>query len=253
MSNNVTNRMKSTWDTLGRRNAMHFISTERDDWDVESFLNSGRETIRDLFVMMGAWPKEQQSVALDLGCGIGRLSFVLAELFDRVIGIDVSEIMISKANELKEQLGHSNVEFYCNNGRDVGFIPTDSCDFGFSYIVLQHIPDKNIVLGYIMELARVVKPGGHVLFQVPVYKTKLLVYPWRFCQALFRGFLWKVEAWGLVPPEKGAAFRGTRLPMKELENTIRQNNLELLTIKRTPSSYRLCDDAIIHCRKNQVI
>jgi SAM-dependent methyltransferase len=122
--------------------------------------------------------------------------------------------MIKEANLLKAQLGHTNVEFYCNNGHDIRFVPTKSCDLGFSYVVFQHIPDKNIVLGYIRELARVVRPGGHVLFQVPVYQTKPVVKLWRYAQTLFRHLLWKVEALGLVPPEKGIAFRGTRLLMK---------------------------------------
>jgi SAM-dependent methyltransferase len=228
---------------------MHFIATGRDDWDVESFLESGREDVRSLLSVVDAWPQVERGVVLDLGCGIGRLSFACAELFDKVIGIDVSEEMVNKANELKKQFGFGNVEFFCNNGRDINFISTNSCDLGFSYVVFQHIPDRNIVLNYITELARVVKPRGHILFQVPVYQSKLSVYPWRFVQALCRGFLWRAEALGLILPEKGVAFRGTRLPMKELENTLHQSNLELLIVKRMQCGYRLCDHAIVFCRK----
>jgi hypothetical protein len=37
MSHQVASRMKRTWNTLARENAMHFIATERHDWNVESF------------------------------------------------------------------------------------------------------------------------------------------------------------------------------------------------------------------------
>src|SRR5258708_7750647 len=118
MGSHVSDRMKSTWNALARQNAMHFIATEREDWDTESFLKSGRETVHHLLGMMGASTEKRPGVALDLGCGVGRLSFALADLFDTVIAVDVSEEMIERANLLKEELGCQNVEFYSNNGHD---------------------------------------------------------------------------------------------------------------------------------------
>jgi SAM-dependent methyltransferase len=250
LSDCTTNRMKRTWDTLAQRNAMHFIATERDDWDIDSFLESGKKTLRDLWDSVGAQLQETGGTVLDLGCGIGRLSFAFAEIFDHVIAVDVSEEMIKQAKALRQQYAYTNVEFRLNNGRNLDFIPSNSCDLGFSYIVLQHIPDKEIILGYIRELARVVKPNGRVLFQVPVYKTTPLVYPWCLVQASFRLALWRAEKLGCVPPEKTVAFRGTRLSTNRLENALRESNLKLLTNSRSPSTYRLCDDAIIYCQKN---
>jgi hypothetical protein len=49
--------MKRTWNTLARKNAMHFIATERDDWNVESFLSSGREVVQNMLDELGAYPK----------------------------------------------------------------------------------------------------------------------------------------------------------------------------------------------------
>src|SRR6185295_6494060 len=135
MDSHVSDRMKSTWNTLARQNAMHFIATERDHWDTESFLNSGRETVYRLLGMMGVSLEKRPGVALDLGCGIGRLSFVLADLFDAAIGVDVSEEMIKKAKLLKEELGCQNIEFHSNDGRDIKFIRDGSCDLVLSYIV----------------------------------------------------------------------------------------------------------------------
>src|SRR5215208_3032048 len=154
MGSNDSNRMKSTWNALARRNAMHFIATEREDWDTESFLKSGRETVHHLFGMTGVSTEKQSGVVLDLGCGVGRLSFALADIFDKVIAIDVSEEMIKRANLLKEELNYLNIDFYSSNGRDIDFIADSSCEFVLSYIVLQHIPNKKIVLRYIKEMAR---------------------------------------------------------------------------------------------------
>src|SRR5262249_11954603 len=131
----LTARMKDTWDMLARRNAMHYIATEREEWDRDAFLRSGRETIRTLLHGVNQRPR---GGALDVGCGIGRLSLALADEFARVHGIDVSQEMIGLANQLKAELGYTNVDFSCNNGLDIAFVPTNSCDLGISYIVLQH-------------------------------------------------------------------------------------------------------------------
>jgi SAM-dependent methyltransferase len=248
MEDRITRRMRKTGDALAQRNAMHFIATERDDWDLASFLESGKKTLRELWELIGQVPVGD-GVALDLGCGIGRLSFALAEIFERVIGVDVSEAMIVRARQLQQQLGCTNVDFFCNNGRDLSFVPTGSCCLGFSFIVFQHIPEPNVVLGYIKELGRVTRQGGYVLFQVPVYRQTLWVMPWRFVQALFRSSLWVAEPLGLVRPERGLAFRGSRLPWGRLDRCLRENALLPLVIHRAPSRYRLCNDLVIYCRR----
>jgi ubiquinone/menaquinone biosynthesis C-methylase UbiE len=243
MSDRQSARMRETWDTLARMNAMHYIATGRKDWDRGEFLQSGRDMVRTLLQTVKHRPA---GVALELGCGIGRLSLALAEEFDHVHGIDVSEEMIRQANQLKRDLGYTNIEFHCNNGSDFAFIPTNSCDFGLCYIVLQHLPDKRIVLGYIRELARVVKPGGHLLFQVPVYRAGFMTSPWRAFQYLFRSGLILLETTGMIAPDKRLAFRGTRVTMDELSETLAPAGLETLSMQRTRSLYRFCDDVIVY-------
>jgi SAM-dependent methyltransferase len=249
MSDRVTAQMKQTWDALAERNAMHFISTARDEWDLDEFLQSGRVLVREILETFHAQPRERAGVAMDLGCGIGRLSFALSDFFERVIGVDVSGEMIRRANELKEQLGYDRVEFHCNNGRDLHFLADGICDLSLSYIVLQHIPDKSVALRNIEELARVTRPGGHVLFQVPVYRASLVVYPWRAVQRVFRILLWRLESWKLTPPERGVAFRGTRLTMSDLSQVVQRSHLELIALQRGPTTYRLCDNVVVYCQK----
>ncbi len=154
--NLITRRMKATWDALASRNAMHFIATEREDWELESFLESGRTALRSIMEDVGVSISPRDGVAVDLGCGIGRISFSLAEFYTHVIGIDVSAVMVTEANLLKEKLGRNNVTFYFNDGHTLDMIGDSTCQFVFSYIVLQHVPDPHVVLNYIREMARVV-------------------------------------------------------------------------------------------------
>jgi SAM-dependent methyltransferase len=229
---------------------MHFIATEREEWDLESFLESGRKTIAELREAVGAEVGFGGEVALDLGCGVGRISFALAEHFDRVIGIDVSEGMIADANRLKNVLGLTSMEFISNDGQDLSMIHSRSCDLVFSYIMFQHIPNRKVILEYIDQMARVVRPLGHVLFQVPVYWNGPWMAVWRFVQASFRFFLWPLETLHLVPPEKGVAFRGSRLQKDELDRALRQGGLTTVGYVRGKSTYRFCDDVVVYCQRD---
>jgi len=91
--------------------------------------------------------------------------------FERVIGVDVSEQMIEKANINRSTLGIKNCEFLVNNGVDLSIIPDQSVDFCFSYLTLQHCPSGRQVLHYIREFSRVLKSDGVALFQFRVAPT----------------------------------------------------------------------------------
>ena len=46
-------------------------------------------------------------------------------------------------------------------------IPSDSIDFAYSSFVLQHLPSRREALDYVREFARIVRPGGTIVFQLP--------------------------------------------------------------------------------------
>jgi len=99
-------------------------------------------------------------VVIDLGSGAGNDCFVArAETGEagKVIGIDFTEAMISKARENAEKLGFNNVEFRLG---DIDQMPVtaNTADVIVSNCVLNLVPDKAKVFS---EIFRVLKPGGH--------------------------------------------------------------------------------------------
>ena len=96
---------------------------------------------------------------LDLGSGAGNDVFIAArEVGDegRVIGVDMTEVMVEKANANREKLGATNVEFRLG---EIEALPVDdaSVDVIISNCVLNLVPDKARAFA---EMYRVLRPGG---------------------------------------------------------------------------------------------
>jgi ubiquinone/menaquinone biosynthesis C-methylase UbiE len=93
--------------------------------------------------------------ALDVGTGAGSLAFALAPLVREVVGLDpVPELL-----ELARQRGLPNTEFVEGDGAALPF-PDASFDLAGTHRTLHHVAHADRVVA---ELARVIRPGGHVL------------------------------------------------------------------------------------------
>lgn len=99
-------------------------------------------------------------VGLDLGCGDGRLTRVLAEQVGglRVIGVDLDPLETALAAEEQEYM-----RLHTCSAENIPE-PDSSLDFVLSISVLEHIPCIEAVLA---EIGRLLKPGGRALLTVP--------------------------------------------------------------------------------------
>ena len=160
-------RLRRTWQTLGQDDPLWAVLSHADKrgrrWDAAEFLATGRVEIEAQLALLAAdGLPAAHALALDFGCGAGRLSRALAAHFGRVIGIDVSASMVAAARELNA--GIDNIEFRENASPRLQGIADASVDFLFSHITLQHIPPP-LAAGYVDEFLRVLAPGGAAVFQ----------------------------------------------------------------------------------------
>jgi SAM-dependent methyltransferase len=101
---------------------------------------------------------------LEIGCGVGRVTRALADVFGEVHAVDVSGEMIRLARQTLAD--KPNVFLYQNNGMDLSVLGDLEFDFAFSFIVFQHIPDLGVIENYVREVHRVLRPGRLFKFQV---------------------------------------------------------------------------------------
>jgi arsenite methyltransferase len=98
---------------------------------------------------------------VDVGCGAGLDSLIAARMVDptgRVIGVDMTPVMVEKARQAAAKAGLDNAEF--RQGYGEGLPVSDGwADVVISNGVLNLMPDKEAALA---EMARVLKPGGRL-------------------------------------------------------------------------------------------
>ena len=115
-----------------------------------------------------------QATVLDVGCGSGWAARLIAQRARQghVVGIDVSDEMVRLARE--ESVKHANVEFQVASAEQ---LPFDAAEFthAFSMESLYYYADIERAL---VEIRRVLKPGGLFVAVVDLYKENQPSHQW---------------------------------------------------------------------------
>jgi SAM-dependent methyltransferase len=164
----LTDKMRQDWDARARTNVRYFVQSARKRWNKKEFYRSGQATVSDSIltdlvnICQGGDPKLMR--VLEIGCGVGRVTRALADIFGEVHAVDVSGEMIRLAR--RALADKPNVFLHQNNGMDLSVLGDLEFDFALSFIVFQHIPDLGVIENYVREVHRVLRPGRLFKFQV---------------------------------------------------------------------------------------
>ena len=165
--------MKQDWNQYAEEDPYYYClrdPSKKGKWTEDEFYNSGVIHVKQLLKKgkeLGL-PKETK-VALDFGCGPGRFAEVLAEDFDKVIGVDVSDKMIDLAQERAEKKDINNIEYVVAD--NLSDIDDDSVDLIMSRLVLEHMPPE-MIKECVKDFTRVLKKGGLASFEIPFEEPK---------------------------------------------------------------------------------
>jgi SAM-dependent methyltransferase len=158
--------MGEFWDERARENSRYFInnSLTYHGTDDAEFWASGPADLDAVLGALGGITIKPDDDIVEIGCGIGRMTRPMAERGRSVRALDVSAEMLAQAE--KENAGIENITWIKGDGDKLTGIDDASADAVFSYVVLQHIPDADVILSYIREMGRALRPGGWAAFQV---------------------------------------------------------------------------------------
>jgi 2-polyprenyl-3-methyl-5-hydroxy-6-metoxy-1,4-benzoquinol methylase len=162
--------LRREWNEIASLDPLWAVSSRPEKkysrWTYEEFFETGATDVSDLMARAAilGYPKGH-ATALDFGCGVGRLTIPLAEHFDHVYGIDISEEMVGIARGLHYHTGRVN--FDVHRSPDLSGFRDGTFDMICSIFVLQHLPSRDAIKSYLKEFIRVLRSGGLLTFQLP--------------------------------------------------------------------------------------
>ncbi len=226
--------MKATWDAAA-------ASTRVDEYVGDPA--TARAELEGLFGRLGADPRG--GLCVEVGCGPGRMTGFVAERFDRVVAVDVSAGMLERA---RRDVGAPNVEFRLVSGEGLETVEDGCADVLVCYLVLQHLPERRLVLRYLREFARVLAPTGSAFVQVPVLHSGLRSRTWR----LARGAAVPIASLFDRGVAGRAAYRGTRLAEPELQAGLANAGLRTAARDESSSSpYRFAREVFLRLERTR--
>ncbi len=235
MKRDLGRLMRAFWEAKAGENATWYISSYRDydDQDEDEFWRWGG-ILTARFLDESGIPFTGRERVLEIGCGIGRMTKALAARFDQVVGLDISEAMVTRARAALADV--PNVRLGVGTGVDLSGLEDDTFDFVFSYIVFQHIPDPGITRHYIHEAARVLKPGGWFHFQVndlPEERPGVVARARALAGRIRRALVPARGPRGLHSP----AWRGSRLRLDDALDACREAGFEVVRTRGQGTQY----------------
>jgi ubiquinone/menaquinone biosynthesis C-methylase UbiE len=163
---------KKLWEKLAKENPKYYIFTDKGkNISEKDFIESGKRDYKRL--IKDDKLVDKKGIALEIGCGIGRILPFMANDFDCAFGVDISKEMIEQAIK---RIGHiKNIGLIETNGTSIPLVD-ESVDFIFSYLVFQHFKTIEMVRKNFNESYRILKKGG--LMKVLVRTDKVSLDSW---------------------------------------------------------------------------
>ncbi len=136
------------WEKFGKLDPYFGVFTDNlSEEQIIEFFDSGENQL-ELFlriIKQHLDPNFTIINALDFGCGVGRVLIPLARISSFVLGIDISDSMLKKAEKNCQVRNIKNVSLIKNKNHLSNISQT--FNFIHSYLVFQHIPPN---IGYIL-------------------------------------------------------------------------------------------------------
>ena len=156
----IKSKMREEWDRRISHDYRYWMSD-----GVQSDEEMWRTGERDLEILLCGLDKKALSTqtSLEIGCGVGRVLRAASSVFNKSIGVDVSQKAIEEATRLLED--RTNVELVLGDGDSLEPVESSSVDLVYTFAALSSMPVA-VITSYLKEANRVLKPGANARLQV---------------------------------------------------------------------------------------
>ncbi|MEM1146036.1 MAG: class I SAM-dependent methyltransferase, partial [Pseudomonadota bacterium] len=235
------------WENLGASDPYWAVISQPDKrhgrWEPNEFFETGHREIRDLLrtiqdlnVPLG------KKIALDFGCGVGRLSRALGGEFEKVIAIDVSAAMLVEARSANRQI--DNIEFIHNSVENLDCVAKESIDLACSKLVLQHMPGFR-QQKFIQAMCESLVPGGVLAIQVAAAVNLKTWQGWMFRLLGNRVLnLLRYFRYG-----RAGIMEVHALPERAVRGVLTAQGMEILRVQPDGAAGRAFSSLVVYARK----
>ena len=165
-------KQKELWEKLAKENSKYYIASFKGKNITEKeYSDSGWEDYKK-YISSDSLVKIKDNF-LEIGCGTGRMTEWIAQMWPEVIAVDISRNMIKEGKKRLKEI--ENIQWIETDGEAIP-LPSNSIDFTFSYLVFQHFKTEKMIQNNFKEVYRVLKEGG--MFKVLVRSDKVDVNTW---------------------------------------------------------------------------
>jgi SAM-dependent methyltransferase len=224
--------MERFWDEKAREDAAYFVDNLLDyrEGNMEEFWARGEAAVDRILGELGVVVSPDDRV-VEIGCGIGRLTRVLATRAEHVWAFDISSEMLQRAREAVGD--RTGVDWVHGDGTTLQPVEDGAATACFSFVVFQHVPDPEITLGYVREMGRVLRPGGWSAFQISndpsIHKPRETGFGARVKAIVGR------EPKGMSHP----AWLGSAVDLEDLERAADVAGLDVETVEHAGTQFCL--------------
>jgi SAM-dependent methyltransferase len=147
-------RSSPRWESFAQTDAEFYIWTDVAKGD--DFFASGKRDAERILELVAPHLR-RHSVALEIGCGVGRLAIPISRGFDALVAVDISPTMLGKLSTNCRSASVDNIRPFLARDRWEAEGPIG---FAYSHIVFQHIPEWNAIVDYFRRVSGALAPDG---------------------------------------------------------------------------------------------
>lgn len=176
----VGSTSEEEWQKLLSENLLrlteHWAKTYDEHYDTAFFATHSYLEHEQSILAQELEALPDRELLVDLGCATGRLTFQFADKFEKVVGYDISQHMIQKADEKLAISKLANISFKVADIQTC--IPEESNSVSLVVMNLGTASDIRELPKVLKEVARILKPHGRFFFSF--YNKEALLYQWKF-------------------------------------------------------------------------